>query len=87
MAKGALDDIARLKQQQYERRQAKIIVIEAKPQKIAEVKQAVADVTNRITNAQPKPSPSERTLKWRAENPERYKTTQRDLMKKRRAKK
>lgn len=50
-------------------------------------KAAITNITNGATNAPTKISAVARSLKWRSENPERYRATQRDLMRKKRAEK
>jgi hypothetical protein len=56
-----------------------------KAKRLAEAQAAITNVTNGATNAPKKISATVRSLKWRSENPERYKATQRDLMRKKRA--
>jgi hypothetical protein len=48
-------------------------------------KAAITNITNAATNTPAKINAVSRSLKWRSENPERYKATQRDLMRKKRA--
>lgn len=82
MAKGSLDDIARLKRLQVERREARASII-AKPERLAEAKKAVEAVSN-VVNGRAK-TQSERPAKWRSENPDLNRKRARDGMKKTRA--
>jgi hypothetical protein len=83
MAKGALEDIARLKRLQVERREAKSVSI-PKPQKLAEAKQAVESVSPKSMANKEVDMANSPTYKYR--DKEARKTYQRDLMRKRRAK-
>ncbi len=81
MAKGALDDIARLKRQQCERREAKAAQVKPKLQKIAEAKASVVNVVNGSAK-----TPAQRSTKWRAKNADTNRQRARDGMRKTRAK-
>jgi hypothetical protein len=70
-----LAQLKALREAKHEKRQAE-------PKPVAKAKQVITNITNTA-----KTSPSERSLKWRSENPERYKETQRNLMRKKRGSK
>ncbi len=56
-----------------------------KAKRLTEAQASITNITNGTANAPKKISATARSLRWRSENPERYKATQRDLMRKKRA--